>query len=1160
MKVDRSRIKVSDYSEMKLLDTLQKREAAYQDMLDNKAEPDRFDVVTPSALNESSQSGIPTRPQRPASKPSVSVVKNTNRQVADTDDADLKTFERRVRAYQRIKLCSRQLAVEHNNDFAEPGDHILDHSLRVPGEVWEKLYGYQREGVSWLWGLHQQGVGGILGDEMGLGKTIQVIAFLAALRHSKLETTGGSFDVAVSQMKQSSSSETLNKTHGLGPVLIVCPGTVLKQWLAEFREWIPTARVVIVHSSGSGYHNISHLVSSLFVTSGVALTTYGTLTQHKDLLLPLPWHYLILDEGHKIKNPEADITVTVKRFATPHKLIVSGTPMQNNLKELWSIFDFVYPGKLGGLPDFLINFAVPITQGGNANSTPIQVETAYRCACTLKNLLSPYLLRRMKSEVHLELPKKSEQVLFCHLTNYQRSLYEEYLNSKACQDILQGKGLVFKGLILLKKLCNHPDLVTGGPRRFGMRFGEDQDDLLTGDFRASEEQEDWQKFGCSRRSGKLLVTLDLLSLWREQNHKVLLFSQSRKMLTLLEKHLQRRGYSYLRMDGTTAMGQRQRLVEEFNSSSCDRCFVFLLTTRVGGLGVNLTGANRVLIYDPDWNPSTDAQARERAWRIGQLREVVVYRLLASGTIEEKIYQRQIFKQFLTNRVLKNPGQQRFFKINDLQELFSIADAKPSEANGGQRPESASFFKCVGIPKHAIAQPLNLSGNRFDRLLEDKQLKADEASSSESENASSQEGASVVQRREEETQEEREARLRAQARLLSRKLVEKYGRKRKRGTRVDGHRIRGVEKLSRLDEGAGSDIQGTSEAPRTDIDPFVASVLCGSGGDNTVETNSDRRLQELKAKLQRVDEDMREEAERVAKAALEAIRGKKKTHSSRHQRPSRRNRIGAQSAASRRLRNLTTVNHDRLMNEFLMPVKAVDPSLVKLQAARLASSVVAWLHAEALKICRPTAAVDVPLPSPLRTTFGLAKNPFLWSPQEIKSPLYLSYMALDGVRSPQSDDWSKNFLYTGHNRLSSRLLLQVIRTRRDRSMTFLGISAPSLLEGGSAESVSKERELRKVALDLLRLFSERRPTPSTSTSEAVVLVTNTDEIAARFEDLLSTNDSSSGLNARHFRALLRALAVAPAKGERGERGTTWTLKPRFVMIARRFALAPTRFAP
>uniref|UniRef100_A0A5K3FDE2 DNA excision repair protein ERCC-6 n=1 Tax=Mesocestoides corti TaxID=53468 RepID=A0A5K3FDE2_MESCO len=1050
-------------TKMKLLDTLQKREAAYQDMLDNKAEPDRFDVVTPSALNESSQSGIPTRPQRPASKPSVSVVKNTNRQVADTDDADLKTFERRV--------------------------------------LWEKLYGYQREGVSWLWGLHQQGVGGILGDEMGLGKTIQVIAFLAALRHSKLETTGGSFDVAVSQMKQSSSSETLNKTHGLGPVLIVCPGTVLKQWLAEFREWIPTARVVIVHSSGSGYHNISHLVSSLFVTSGVALTTYGTLTQHKDLLLPLPWHYLILDEGHKIKNPEADITVTVKR-----------------------------------------------------------VETAYRCACTLKNLLSPYLLRRMKSEVHLELPKKSEQVLFCHLTNYQRSLYEEYLNSKACQDILQGKGLVFKGLILLKKLCNHPDLVTGGPRRFGMRFGEDQDDLLTGDFRASEEQEDWQKFGCSRRSGKLLVTLDLLSLWREQNHKVLLFSQSRKMLTLLEKHLQRRGYSYLRMDGTTAMGQRQRLVEEFNSSSCDRCFVFLLTTRVGGLGVNLTGANRVLIYDPDWNPSTDAQARERAWRIGQLREVVVYRLLASGTIEEKIYQRQIFKQFLTNRVLKNPGQQRFFKINDLQELFSIADAKPSEANGGQRPESASFFKCVGIPKHAIAQPLNLSGNRFDRLLEDKQLKADEASSSESENASSQEGASVVQRREEETQEEREARLRAQARLLSRKLVEKYGRKRKRGTRVDGHRIRGVEKLSRLDEGAGSDIQGTSEAPRTDIDPFVASVLCGSGGDNTVETNSDRRLQELKAKLQRVDEDMREEAERVAKAALEAIRGKKKTHSSRHQRPSRRNRIGAQSAASRRLRNLTTVNHDRLMNEFLMPVKAVDPSLVKLQAARLASSVVAWLHAEALKICRPTAAVDVPLPSPLRTTFGLAKNPFLWSPQEIKSPLYLSYMALDGVRSPQSDDWSKNFLYTGHNRLSSRLLLQVIRTRRDRSMTFLGISAPSLLEGGSAESVSKERELRKVALDLLRLFSERRPTPSTSTSEAVVLVTNTDEIAARFEDLLSTNDSSSGLNARHFRALLRALAVAPAKGERGERGTTWTLKPRFVMIARRFALAPTRFAP
>lgn len=253
------------------------------------------------------------------------------------------------------------------------------------------------------------------------------------------------------------------------------------------------------------------------------MTTYGTLAQHRDLLLPLAWHYVILDEGHKIKNPQAEITVTVKRFVTPHRIIVTGTPMQNNLKELWSIFDFVYPGKLGGgMMDFLVNFGVPITMGGYANASPLEVETAYRCACTLKGILSPYLLRRMKKDVRLELPKKSEHVLFCHLTHYQRCVYEEYLNSRACQYILRGMGQILGGLIILKKLCNHPDLVTGGPQHFGSRLGEEDDG-------GAEEGDQWRRFGCSRRSGKLVVTLELLALWWERRNKVLVFTQSRKV-------------------------------------------------------------------------------------------------------------------------------------------------------------------------------------------------------------------------------------------------------------------------------------------------------------------------------------------------------------------------------------------------------------------------------------------------------------------------------------------------------------------------------------------------------------------------------------------------------------------------------------------------------
>eukprot|EP00108_Taenia_solium_P005899 TsM_000097000 transcript=TsM_000097000 gene=TsM_000097000 len=983
------------------------------------------------------------------------------------DDADLDAFQRRIRDHKG----------QHNEDVVE---EVLEGGLRVPGEIWNRLYTYQREGVTWLWGLHQHGVGGILGDEMGLGKTVQIISFLAALDHSKLPIAGSSYDIAVSRMKNAPPNRVFD---GLAPVLIVCPGTVLKQWLAEFRTWMPTARVIIVHSSGSGYNNLPRLISSLFATSGIALTTYGTLIQHSDLLVPLAWHYVILDEGHKIKNPQAEITIMVKRFVTPHRLIVSGTPMQNNLKELWCIFDFVYPGKLGGgMMDFLVNFAVPITQGGYANATPLEV-------------------------------------LFCRLTHYQRCVYEEYLNSRVCQNILRGNGQVLGGLVVLKKLCNHPDLVTGGPRRFGMRQGESDDD-------DHEEGDEWRRFGCSRRSGKLMVTLDLLALWWEQKHKVLLFTQSRKMLNILERHASRRGYTYLRMDGGTPTGQRQRLVEEFNSTPASggpqNCFLFLLTTRVGGLGVNLTGADRVLIFDPDWNPSTDAQARERAWRIGQEREVMIYRLLTSGTIEEKVYQRQIFKQFLANRVLKNPRQQRFFKINNLYELFSLGDARPSDANGGQRPESVSFFKAIGVPKHAVTE------NRFDRLFASHPVKFQDIVSMSDEEDVKPEVVEVEGDvgEVEETPAQREARLRAQARRLSRRLVERYTR---RGTHVDGRRIRGVERRSRFDEG---EAKGGDERHQNEkMDPFVTSVICG--------VNADERSAILKRKREEVDEEMKVEAKRVAKAALKAITRKTE----------KRNKKVI-SSIKKRLQGLTCVNHDKLVDNFLMSEKRVDPALERLQASRLANSVVAWLKSQAQQIddIQWTAFKTMP-----GATFGLVKNRFLWSPKETSCPLYLAYK-LQGESGPlRPGDPSNNLLYAGHNRLSSRLLLELVRERRHRSMLVVGISTDTstLQREGSPGLENQEKELRKLALKLLALFTEENVAiPSTST----------ETIAERFKEILTTRKRTStardgGLTGRHFRAVLRALANPPLhrSGNRDDGIELWILKPHFVTLARQLTL-------
>ncbi|VDP12559.1 unnamed protein product, partial [Onchocerca flexuosa] len=601
----------------------------------------------------------------------------------ERDDADDDYFKRRIQAYfarlELSKIENGENKLQEENDF-----HELKNDIKIPNDCWEKLYKYQKTGVRWLNELHNQCVGGILADEMGLGKTVQVISFLRALAFSRLEDRGFSFS-------------------GLGPVLIICPTTLIYQWLKEFRRWFPLCRVAVLHSSGSFHGQSAQLIRKMVVArrnGNVLLTSYGTFVKNRKHLIDKTWHYVILDEGHKIRNPEAQavvfillfeffstffqkslfdissvlqitnlnfkITLTVKEIRTPHRLILSGSPLQNSLRELWSLIDFVYPGRLGDLKSFMDKFSIPITQGGYANATAIQVRTAYKCACILRDAINPYLLRRLKKDVEMSihLPTKTEQVLFCNITPCQRSLYEEYLSSQECSRILSGKMDAFIGLITLRKLCNHPDLVTGGPNKFN-----DYDVTI------NEEMD----FGAFCRSGKMQVLKTLLKLWKQQDQKVLLFSQSRQMLTILEKFVIQEGYEYLRMDGTTSVRSRQLLVEKFNKDN--EVFIFLLTTRVGGLGINLTGANRVVIFDPDWNPSTDIQARERAWRIGQKRAVTIYRLLTAGTIEEKIYHRQIFKIFLSNRILVDPKQRRFFKTNDLHELFCLGDSKALKKKG-----------------------------------------------------------------------------------------------------------------------------------------------------------------------------------------------------------------------------------------------------------------------------------------------------------------------------------------------------------------------------------------------------------------------------------------------------------------------------------------------
>lgn len=604
------------------------------------------------------------------------------------DDGNEAAYQRRLTDWVKRRSRARRqrqeregLPAEDDDDTQEwfkpspdEPDHELQGGLRIPGDIFPSLFDYQKTGVQWLAELYEQQVGGIVGDEMGLGKTIQVISFVAALHYSKKLTK---------------------------PVLIVAPATVLQQWVTEFHRWWPALRVSILHSSGSGMLNVrdedenwdeeptefrearpefkysgpvaKKVVDRVINHGHVLVTTYAGIQTYRDVLIPVNWEVAVLDEGHKIRNPHTAVTINCKELLTPNRIILSGTPMQNNLIELWSIFDFINPMHLGSLVAFRSQFEVPIRIGGYANATKVQMMTAQKCAETLKDAISPYLLQRTKKDVAADLPKKKEQVLFCKLTPMQRSQYTGYIQSSEMTAILNKTRLPLAGISMLRKICNHPELA-----------------------RPQLKNEMDYKSGSSEYSGKMQVVKALIKMWKRLGHKALLFSQGVQMLNILEQFLRRNDFNFLRMDGSTQIKDRQKLVDQFNNDP--NIDIFLLTTKVGGLGVNLTGASRVIIYDPDWNPSTDVQARERAWRLGQKKEVAIYRLMTAGTIEEKIYQRQIWKQFLANKVLNDPKQRTNLNVSDLHDLFTLS----TDHSGGT--ETSQLFRSSEISTTVTPKP------------------------------------------------------------------------------------------------------------------------------------------------------------------------------------------------------------------------------------------------------------------------------------------------------------------------------------------------------------------------------------------------------------------------------------------------------------------------
>ena len=500
--------------------------------------------------------------------------------------------------------------------------------FEIPVDIKAELRSYQQEGVNWLAFLNRFNLHGILCDDMGLGKTLQTLCIVASDHHTR------SIEFAKTRAPDARRL----------PSLIVCPPTLSGHWQQEIQTYAPFLSCLAYVGPPS---DRSKLRSQLGKTD-IVITSYDVCRNDIDTLAPLNWNYCVLDEGHLIKNPKAKTSIAVKRLPSNHRLILSGTPIQNNVLELWSLFDFLMPGFLGTEKLFQERFAKPIAASRYAKSSSKEQEKGALAIESLHKQVLPFLLRRLKEEVLDDLPPKILQNYYCDLSELQKKLFEDFmkkesksLTEKAGSGDKEAKQHIFQALQYMRKLCNSPSLV--------VKQGHKQYDAI-------------QKKLASQHSNlkdiihapKLTALRDLLidcgigidapadgDLTTEANyvsqHRVLIFCQMKEMLDIVQNDVLKKllpSVQYLRLDGGVEANKRQTIVNQFNTDpSYD---VLLLTTSVGGLGLNLTGADTVIFVEHDWNPQKDLQAMDRAHRIGQKKVVNVYRLITRGTLEEKI--------------------------------------------------------------------------------------------------------------------------------------------------------------------------------------------------------------------------------------------------------------------------------------------------------------------------------------------------------------------------------------------------------------------------------------------------------------------------------------------------------------------------------------------
>nr|CAD7396481.1 unnamed protein product [Timema cristinae] len=639
-----------------------------------------------------SSSDISSRKLRENMVPNVISQTQTkdNKRLKETEDISQKSTKRRKVGQANFNLASmidiktlEKYDAERESDLSKPSETTGMDSLLNLTLLEGHLRDYQVVGFSWLRMLHENGMNGILADEMGLGKTIQVIAQFCHLFESGVK----------------------------GPFIVIGPMSTLSNWVNEFKKFAPQIPTVLYHGCKEERITLRRKIKPIYTVCGrkqypVLITSFQIPMLDNQYLSTFVWKYLVVDEGHRLKNHKCQLARTLSTYKTETRVILTGTPIQNDLSELWSLLNFLLPDVFNNLALFQTFLDVEKLEEATSNDNGVAKESINHIVSNLHQILSPFMLRRVKADFDLGLPPKKEVVVYCSMSELQRKRYQATLESNleelvgisqdpVIPDSVDGKRAkrstrkivnysVFEStsveideispavkdysissntrkntyeeemnvkiinkmqnpMMQLRKIVNHPYLVYM-PLVPGTKTLQVDEGLVT-------------------NSGKFQVLDAMLPKLKAKGHKILLFSTFFMVLDLVEEYLIMRGYKFCRLDGSTKLETRQENIDAFNQDP--DLFIFLISTRAGGLGINLVAADTVIIFDSDWNPQVDLQAQDRCHRIGQAKPVVIYRLVTKGTVDEKILQRATEKRRLEKIVIKN-GK---FKLNADDEIF-----------------------------------------------------------------------------------------------------------------------------------------------------------------------------------------------------------------------------------------------------------------------------------------------------------------------------------------------------------------------------------------------------------------------------------------------------------------------------------------------------------